>query len=342
MAYLEAVTELGSGTDLRFLSTARLPYISQDAEHYHYPHRLQDLKKELPLRVLSKEDFAFWQRNGYVIIKQAVATATAQNTLDTVWQFIGKQPDQPANWLRPDSDFPPGWSWQLDQYAKGMVEIYHHQQLWDNRSSQRIYDAFVDLWDVEELWVSVDRVNLNTPTTGNRSIGSFIHWDIDICQPVLPLRAHGLLMLNDTQIETGGFQCVPELFQNLDAWRMQRKQKKPDHHPYDCAPEEFAPYPIIQPQLKAGDMLIFNTHLLHGIAKNLTQDQFRSVQYIAMSPALERHTQLRESRIRWWREVVPPDYNITFLGDPVRPEASRYGPAKLNALGRRLLGLDDW
>ena len=45
----------------------------------------------------------------------------------------------------------------------GMVEIYNHQYLWDNRQEQRVYDAFVDIWDIEELWVAIDRANLNLP-----------------------------------------------------------------------------------------------------------------------------------------------------------------------------------
>lgn len=317
----------------------RPPYQSADGEHYLYPQRLQDMQKQLPLRVLSVEDWAFWQRHGYVIIKQAVPTACAAATLQKVWEFSGMQEHDIQTWLRPASDFAPGWSWPLDQYAKGMVEMYHHQQLWDNRTCPRIYDAFVDIWDEEQLWVSIDRVNLSTPSTGTRTHGSFMHWDIDINQPVLPLRAHGLLMLNDTHPLSGGFQCVPGLFAELDAWRARRA---PGRHAHDPAPEEYAQYDIIQPQLKAGDMLIFNTHLLHGIAKNLSTDKYRSVQYIAMSPALEEHAALRASRIRWWREVTPPDTNVTFLGVPEYPENQRYGTAELSPLGRKLLGLDAW
>ena len=27
----------------------------------------------------------------------------------------------------------------------------------------RVYDAFVDIWDREDLWVTIDRANLNPP-----------------------------------------------------------------------------------------------------------------------------------------------------------------------------------
>ena len=28
----------------------------------------------------------------------------------------------------------------------GMVEVYNHQYLWNNRQYQKVYDAFVDIW----------------------------------------------------------------------------------------------------------------------------------------------------------------------------------------------------
>ena len=46
-----------------------------------------------------------------------------------------------------------------------MIEIYNHQYLWDNRQEPRVYDAFVDIWDREDLWVGIDRANLNPPKT---------------------------------------------------------------------------------------------------------------------------------------------------------------------------------
>ncbi|WP_432723061.1 DUF1479 family protein [Jeongeupia wiesaeckerbachi] len=314
--------------------------VSRDAENYYYPTPLHQLDKQLPLRVLSEEDLAFWRRNGYVVIKQAVPRQTALDTLAQVWEFAGKDPQRPESWLRPDSDFKEGWSWEKELYAKGMVEMYHHQLLWDNRTSQRVYDAFVDIWDMEALWVSVDRVNLNFPTVGNRAEwGSFIHWDIDINAPVLPLRVQGLIQLTDTEDETGGFQCSPDLFHHLEEWR---KGRAHDSHPTNPDPAEYSQYPVAKPKMEAGDLLIFNGLLLHGIARNVSQDKVRSVQYVTMTPALMDHATLRKQRISWYQDVVHPDTNVTFIGDAKQPEAQRYGPAQLTPLGRKLLGLDVW
>ena len=70
----------------------------------------------------------------------------------------------------------------------GMLEIYNHQYLWDNRMTQRVYDAFVDIWDMEDLWVTIDRANLNPPkkVKGSNQNG-FIHWDSDTSLDPLPI-----------------------------------------------------------------------------------------------------------------------------------------------------------
>jgi len=41
----------------------------------------------------------------------------------------------------------------------GMVEVYNNQHLWNNRQVQKVYDAFVDVWGTEKLWVTIDRAN---------------------------------------------------------------------------------------------------------------------------------------------------------------------------------------
>ena len=89
--------------------------------------------------------------------------------------FDEKDPNDPSTWYAPQ---------RRDHLMKelngtGMVEIYNHQYLWDNRQVQRVYDAFVDIWDMEELWVAIDRANLNPPKQTPGNLNGFIHWDSD-------------------------------------------------------------------------------------------------------------------------------------------------------------------
>jgi len=144
--------------------------------------------------------------------------------------------------------------------------------------------------------------------------------------------------LTDTRPELGGFQCSPELFRQFDRWRvMQPKDRDPVRPAVDRAE-----FPVVRPELGAGDLLIWNGQLAHGVAPNTSKNGVRAVQYLAMMPALESHHVLRESRIDSWRSLATPEWNVTLVGDAAKHESLRYGPATLNDLGRKLLGLDSW
>ena len=65
--------------------------------------------------------------------------------------------NDPETWYAP-----PRAEMQMKELTNsGMVEVYNHQYQWDNRQMQKVYDAFVDIWGTEKLWVTIDRANLN-------------------------------------------------------------------------------------------------------------------------------------------------------------------------------------
>lgn len=321
------------------------PYFSADGEAYLSQTALRELEKSRPLRVLSDEDFAHWQTYGYVVVREAVSPEHARQMLDFAWDFQGLDPDRPDTWYE---DRP--WRSQLDRqlHIYGFVEAYHHQLLWDSRQSARVYDAFVDVWDAEELWVTLDRLNLNPPNRHNRDRALIdptdrgfdieLHWDIDTAIAIPPQRVQGIIALNDTSAETGGFQCCPELFRTFDTWRpFQPADRDP------LRPEiDRAQLPVVRPDLRPGDLLIWNGLLAHGVARNLSESGVRAVQYLSMMPALEEHERLRASRVQSWEKLRTPRWNRTLVGDPVLAEARRYPTATLDALGERLLGLTSW
>ncbi|MEU9713892.1 phytanoyl-CoA dioxygenase family protein [Streptomyces sp. NPDC047976] len=328
-----------------YRAASDLPYFSADGESYLSPVRLRDLRKTRPLRVLSERDFAAWQTDGYVIVRNAISPGAARRLLDFAWEFQGMDPGRPQGWY-PEREFRS----ELDQhlYIYGFVEAYHHQLIWDSRQTQRVYDAFVDVWDCEELWVTLDRLNLNPPNVGNRDRALIeptdrgfdidLHWDVDSTLGVPPQRVQGIIALDDTHPETGGFQCSPELFRRFDQWKAAQPA---DRDPIRPAIDR-AEYPVIRPELAAGDLLIFNGHLAHGVAPNTSAHRVRAVQYLSMMPALEEHARLRRSRTESWRRLTTPDWNATLVGDATRHESLRYGRAALNDLGSRLLGLRSW
>ncbi|MEU7700195.1 phytanoyl-CoA dioxygenase family protein [Streptomyces sp. NPDC015492] len=322
-----------------------LPYFSADGESYLAQTTLRELEKSRPLRVLSEEDFAHWQTYGYVVVREAIPAEAAKRLLDFTWDFQGLDPGDPDGWYA-DRPFRSELDRQLHVY--GFVEAYHHQLLWDNRQARRVYDAFVDVWDCEELWVTQDRLNLNPPNVGNRDRALIeptdrgfdieLHWDIDTTLGVPPQRVQGIIALNETGPESGGFQCNPELFRRFEEWKVAQPAGRDPLRPS----VDRAEYPVVRPELRPGDLLIWNGLLAHGVARNVSRDQVRAVQYLSMMPALEEHERLRRSRVDSWRHLRTPRWNRTLVGDPVRHESERYPTATLDELGSRLLGLTSW
>lgn len=291
---------------------------------------LRDLRKRQPLRVLSDADFAHWQHNGYVIVRNAIDADAIERTAALLWEFQQMDPNDSSTWYqdqRRDHAM-------VELNNSGMVECYNHPLLWANRQTPRVYQAFVDIWDREDLWVTIDRANLNPPNIQRRAFSGFIHWDANTSLDPLPINVQGVLALSDTDEQTGGFQCVPELFRDFDAWRATQPA---DRDPYRPDLGELTPTFI---PMRAGDLLIFNSLLAHGIRPNQS-DRARLAQYIAMVPADEANTEMRDWRIQSWRDREPPQ-GYAFPGDPREWEKVKYGRAELTELGERLLGLSSW
>lgn len=294
--------------------------------------QLKDIKKTLPLRVLSKEDFEHWQTRGYVIVRHAVDAAHVERLKELLWRFEEKDPKDPSTWYTPQ---------RRDHIMKelngtGMVEIYNHQYLWDNRMTQRVYDAFVDIWDMEDLWVSIDRANLNPPkkVKGPNQNG-FIHWDSDTSLDPLPIGVQGVLSLVKQDGDIGGFQCIPELFYNFDEWVKTQPADRDPMHP------DTTGLKITNIEMEPGDLMIFNTLLAHGVRPNHSDNRVRMAQYISMFPAEEDNEKERQERINMWRYLEHPRRDA-FPGDPRDWEKKNATTAKLTPLGEKLLGLRKW
>ena len=120
------------------------------------PIRLNDRSNGEPLRLLSEEDWDFWIHNGYVIIKNAVPKEQAKRLADHLWEFEGKDPQNANTWYKK-----PNAEMKMKELTNtGMVEIYQHQYMWDNRQYPKVHQVFADIWGTEKLWVTIDRANL--------------------------------------------------------------------------------------------------------------------------------------------------------------------------------------
>lgn len=292
---------------------------------------LKDIQKTLPLRVLSADDWQHWITNGYVIVRQAVPHDNVERLVDVLWRFDEKDPADASTWYAPQ---------RRDHIMKelnntGMLEIYNHQALWDNRMEPRVYNAFVDIWDREDLWVTIDRANLNPPKKVKGNAHGFIHWDVDTSVRPLPVGVQGVLSLKKQDGDVGGFQCVPDLFRDFEQWEKTQPADRDPMHP------DMTGQRVVNIEMEAGDMLIFNSLLAHGVRPNHSDDRVRMAQYISMHPTEFDNSDEREERIRLWRERDHPKRDA-FPGDPREWEKHHAKTAQLTPLGEKLLGLEPW
>lgn len=287
---------------------------------------------QTPLRVLTETEWQFWMEKGYIVIKNAIPKEQATATADFLWEFEEKHPHDPNTWYTT-----PRAEMKMKELAgTGMVEVYNHQQLWNNRQTQRVYDAFVDVWGTEKLWVTIDRANLNFPIKKGFEYKGFIHWDYD--PETKPQNVQGVIALSDqTDLDMGGFQCIPWLFQNYDTWKLTQAKDRNRFQPDITGLED----KIEKVAMEAGDLLIFNSLLPHGIRPNRSNNKVRIAQYISMMPAEEDNAALKAWRINSWKNRVAPE-GYAFPGDPRNWEQTKYSTAALSPLGEKLLGLNSW
>lgn len=291
--------------------------------------KLNDRSSGEPLKLLTEEDWAFWIHNGYVIIKKAVPKEQAKRLADHLWQFEGKDPQDIDTWYQK-----PNAEMKMKELTNtGMVEIYQHQYMWDNRQHPKIHQAFADIWGTEKLWVTIDRANLNFPIREGFDYKGFIHWDYD--PETKPQNVQGVLALAEqTDENMGGFQCIPELYRTYDTWKLTQPE---DRNRFQPDTTGFEPVKV---KLEAGDLLIFNSTLPHGIRANKSGNKVRIAQYISMMPAQEENEQLRQWRINSWKNKVAPE-GYAFPGDPEGRE-KKDPVAELTELGEKLLGIRRW
>ena len=295
-------------------------------------HKLNDRSNGKPLRLLTEEQWNFWITNGYIVIKNAVPKENAERLANFIWEFEEKDPNDPSTWYAP-----PRAEMQMKELTNsGMVELYNHQYQWDNRQMQKVYDAFADVWGTEKLWVTIDRANLNFPVRPDHEFKGFIHWDYD--PETKPQNVQGVLALVDATDENmGGFQCIAELFRTYDTWKLTQPEDRNRFQPDITGFED----KLVKVKMEAGDLMIFNSSQPHGIRPNLTKDKVRVAQYISMMPAEEDNEELKAWRINSWKNRIAPE-GYAFPGDPRKWEITKHETAELSDLGKKLLGLEKW
>lgn len=285
------------------------------------------------MSVLSKADWAFWEENGYVIIPNAVPQENLDRMVEAIWWFLDMDPEDSETWYKHKPFTRDNRCSPIS--AGGMVEMYQHQAIWDNRQHPRVYQAFAEIWGEEKLWVSLDRANMKPPAREDKpdwNNRGMIHWDLDTSQQPFQFGVQGVLYLTDTAEDQGGFQCVPGFNNTFEEWVKTQPEDRNPHHP-DLTGLDVRSIPG-----KAGDLLIWHRLLAHGNGHN-TSDKPRLAQYITMSPARNDDEAARQARVASWQERRPMP---NWPGDPRAWEKEKQQTAELTPLGKKLLGVDLW
>lgn len=218
--------------------------------------------------VLSDADVQFWNKNGYIVIKNAIPKEECITTQLAIWEFLKMNPDEPESWYR-----------QHPQQSGMMVNFSDHPVLNRNRESQKIRKAYEQLYQTTELFKTIDKVSFNPPITEEYGFkGSGLHWDVSLHLPI-PFGMQGLLYLSNCESHEGAFHCVPGFHTRIEEWLNQL--------PEDASPREYAQQKLTKELIpipgETGDFIIWHQALPHCATANHGLHP-RMVQYLTYFP----------------------------------------------------------
>ncbi|WP_296149223.1 phytanoyl-CoA dioxygenase family protein [uncultured Flavobacterium sp.] len=216
--------------------------------------------------VLSEEDFQFWNKNGYVIIKNAISKKDCEATQKAIWDFLKMDPNKKESWYQRHED------------QKGlMLNFSDHETLNKNRFSPKIKKAYEQLYNTNKIYKTIDKVSFNPPETKEFTfLGGALHWDTSLKQPIT-FGLQGLLYLTDCGSNDGAFHCVPGFHNKIDDWL---NNLEPNENPRYKALKTLQPEAVIA---NAGDFIIWDNRLPHCATPNKGKSP-RMVQYLTYFP----------------------------------------------------------
>src|SRR4051812_48800650 len=104
-------------------------YGHEGSSQLDFAVQLRDIKKNLPLRVLSPKDWYHWVTWGYVVLPEVFPPEKIERLKGFLWEFQELDPSDPSTCKKPQLRD----NRMTELNNTGMVEIYKHQYLWDNR-----------------------------------------------------------------------------------------------------------------------------------------------------------------------------------------------------------------
>lgn len=268
---------------------------------------------------LTPDQLRTFASEGYLAIESFVPDQLVDPVVRDVCEFVSADLDDSSTWFNNDPE----------NYTQ--VPIHHPQSFWDVRQFEPIYRAFAQLWDEEDLLVSIDRGSLKPPWSDEHvahNLGRRIHWDVD---PIgMRRQIQGVLYLTDNKPGGGCFECVPGVHDRAAQWMEERGFNRDSYFRLDVRDDEVME--VVGPK---GTFVFFDSRLPHGSGANHSSVP-RLAQYVQMYP--RRDEPEMDDRIECWKSVRAPrwsaDEGWVGLQDP-----EPFPRPILSDFGKQLLGL---
>ena len=270
---------------------------------------------------ISDHDWHQFHDVGYTVVRSVVPQVLIHNAVREIAAFVAADLNDSSSWY--------GGAPVLD----GVVPMHHAQSLWDIRQCPDLYRVFTEFFGDTQLMVDINRCIFRPPVHRDRPDISYgtIHWDADPRTDDESLQA--VVLLTDVERNGGGFQCLPEIFQNLDRW-LERYARGADFDHFNPGLNDWMP---TQVEGRAGDVILWSTRLPHGSATNLS-NRPRIATFVTMTPP-GSDPRRREQMKTWWLTKRAPDQ---WRGLPGQVDPEPGPPAKLSELGLKLIGALPW
>lgn len=222
--------------------------------------------ENLTVNVLSEQDLEFWNRNGYVVVKNAISKEDCEATQKAIWEYLKMNPNEKESWYKRHEE------------QKGlMLNFSDHETLNRNRFSPKVKKAYEQLYGTTNIYKTIDKVSFNPPETDHFTfLGSPLHWDMSLKKP-LTYGLQGLFYLTECKENDGAFHCVPGFHNQIDEWL---DELEPHENPREKALKTLQPKPITG---DAGDFIIWHNALPHCATPNRGENP-RMVQYLTYLP----------------------------------------------------------
>lgn len=258
-----------------------------------------------------------------MVIRGVIPPDLTENAVREIAAFAGADLDDGTTWY--------GAASELD----GIVPLHHAQSLWDIRQCPNLYCVFSQFFGNARLMVDINRCIFRPPIHRRRPSVSYgsIHWDTDPRRKG-PGSLQAVVLLTEVGLDGGGFQCLPEVYRNLDAW-LERHASRDDFNFFEPGLNRCKTTQVVG---KAGDVILWSTRLPHGSAANWSMRP-RVASFVSMQPPPADNAWLRESMKRWWLTKRAPD---CWRGLPGQMDPEPGAPAVLSELGLKLIGMLPW